>query len=36
MVIVSTFVAGLYAFKYAGCDLDELERLLDEWQDPDG
>jgi len=33
MVIVSTFVSGLYAFKYAECDRDELERLLDEWQD---
>jgi len=33
MEIVHTFVQGLYAIKYPGEPLDELERLLDEWND---
>jgi hypothetical protein len=33
MKINTTFVAGLYAVKYDGQELDELERLLDEWMD---
>lgn len=31
MEIVHTFVQGLYAFKYSDEAFDELERLLDEW-----
>ncbi|MDZ7898738.1 MAG: hypothetical protein U5N85_12065 [Arcicella sp.] len=34
MKIVTTFVQGLYAFKYDG-ELDELERLLDNWNSPE-
>ena len=33
MKIVHTFVPGLYAFKYSDKAFDELERLLDEWND---
>jgi hypothetical protein len=33
MKIIHTFVQGLYAFKYSDEALDELERLLDEWND---
>ena len=33
MKIVSTFVEGLYAFRYDGQWLDELERLFEEWSD---
>ena len=33
MKITTTFVEGLYAVKYDGEVLDELERLLDEWMD---
>ena len=33
MKIVSTFVKGLYAFRYDGQWLDELERLFEEWSD---
>ena len=33
MKITTTFVKGLYAVKYDGEVLDELERLLDEWMD---
>ena len=33
MKINTTFVAGLFAVKYDGQELDELERLLDEWMD---
>ena len=33
MKITTTFVEGLYAVKYHGEVLDELERLLDEWMD---
>jgi hypothetical protein len=33
MNIVSTFVKGLYAFRYDGQWLDELERLFEEWSD---
>ena len=36
MKIVNTFVNGLYAFKYDGQWLDELERLLEEWGDIEG
>jgi hypothetical protein len=36
MKIVSTFVEGLYAFKYDGQWLDELERLFEEWSDIEG
>ena len=36
MKIVNTFVKGLYAFKYDGHLLDELERLLEEWGDIEG
>ena len=31
--IVSTFVRGLYAFRYSGEEFDELERLFYEWND---
>ena len=34
MKIVTTFVQGLYAFRY-GNKLDELERLLDDWNNPE-
>lgn len=34
MKIIDTFVPCLYAFKYDGNSLDELERLFDEWADP--
>ncbi len=34
MKIVTTFVQGLYTFKYDG-QLDELERLLDDWNNPE-
>lgn len=33
MKIVSTFVEGLYTFKYDGQWLDELEKLFEEWSD---
>ena len=33
MKIVHTFVQGLYSFKYSDEYFDELERLLDEWND---
>jgi hypothetical protein len=33
MGIIDTFVPGLYAIKYTGQELDELERLLDCWED---
>lgn len=34
MKIVSTFVSNLHAFKYDEHACDELERLLDDWEDP--
>ena len=34
MEIVSTFVPNLYAFLLPNEALDELERVLDEWDDP--
>lgn len=34
MKIVSTFVPNLYAFLFPNEDSDELERVLDEWDDP--
>lgn len=34
MEIVNTFVDNLYSFKYDDEEFDELERLLDEWNDP--
>jgi hypothetical protein len=34
MEIVITFVPNLYAFHLPDMDLDELERVLDEWEDP--
>jgi hypothetical protein len=34
MEIVPTFVPNLYAFHLPDADLDELERVLDEWEDP--
>ena len=34
MKIVTTFVQGLYAFRH-GNKLDELERLLDDWNNPE-
>ncbi len=34
MKIVITFVQGLYSFKYDG-QIDELERLLDDWNNPE-
>lgn len=33
MEIVPIFDAHLYSFKYPGVEFDELERLLDEWND---
>lgn len=33
MKILRTFISGLYAFKYEEQKLDELERLLDIWND---
>jgi hypothetical protein len=33
MKIVSTFVEGLYAFRYDGQWLDELEKLFEQWSD---
>lgn len=34
MKIIDTFVQCLYAFKYAENEVDELERVFDEWSDP--
>ncbi|REG87868.1 hypothetical protein [Winogradskyella sediminis] len=34
MKIIDTFVPHLYAFKFAEEELDELERVFDEWADP--
>ncbi len=34
MKIIDTFVPCLYAFKYADDLPDELERIFDEWNDP--
>lgn len=34
MEIVTTFVPNLYAFHLPNIELDELERVLDEWEDP--
>jgi DNA-binding PadR family transcriptional regulator len=34
MEIVTTFVPNLYAFRLSEEGLDELERVLDEWEDP--
>lgn len=33
MKIVRTFITGLYSFKYKGQELNELERLFDDWSD---
>lgn len=34
MKIVITFVPDLYAFHLPNLEFDELERVLDEWEDP--
>jgi hypothetical protein len=34
MEIVSTFVTNLYAFQFPNEELDELERVFDEWNNP--
>ena len=34
MKILPTFVPCLFAFKYAENEVDELERVFDEWEDP--
>ena len=34
MEIVTTFVNKLYAFHFSDNELDELERVFDEWENP--
>ena len=34
MKIVATFVPYLYAFQFPNEDLDELERVFDDWNNP--
>lgn len=34
MKIVTTFVPNLYAFCFPNMELDELERVLDDWENP--